>query len=237
MGSWRSRGQASDACRPRGALPSSRAPDVHVETLVDRRRPFRAWRPPPPRRAAATASSSWTNDHVSTTRPPTSPCLTRTTALGIYDDGYVVVLESASELERLWHVRADPWSSRPVPPSVRSRSPGNDRPGIMLAIGGGDVDLEGVRAALRRRSNAVARSRRTNRAARRSADAPGCGCKFGGIDLESPGDEHAHIAVLWARGLPRGGHAAGLGWLDAELGLWRAIGGGSATTTPRLLRP
>ena len=32
--------------------------------------------------------------------------LTRATALGLYDDGYVTVLEHADELDRIWHVRA-----------------------------------------------------------------------------------------------------------------------------------
>ncbi len=59
--------------------------------------------------------------------------LPRTTALGIYDDGYVVALESTAELERLWHVRAD----RVVLATGATERPitfaGNDRPGVMLS--------------------------------------------------------------------------------------------------------
>jgi sarcosine oxidase subunit alpha len=59
--------------------------------------------------------------------------LPRTTALGVYDDGYVVALERRPDLERLWHVRADRVilatgaHERPI------AFPGNDRPGVMLA--------------------------------------------------------------------------------------------------------
>ncbi|MCD6020887.1 MAG: soxA [Actinomycetia bacterium] len=59
--------------------------------------------------------------------------LPRTTALGIYDDGYVIALESTPELERLWHVRADHVvlatgaTERPI------AFAGNDRPGVMLS--------------------------------------------------------------------------------------------------------
>ena len=59
--------------------------------------------------------------------------LPRTTALGVYDDGYVVALESTPELERLWHVRA----GRVVLATGATERPiafaGNDRPGVMLA--------------------------------------------------------------------------------------------------------
>jgi sarcosine oxidase, subunit alpha len=59
--------------------------------------------------------------------------LPRTTALGLYDDGYVVAMESTPEIERLWHVRAD----RVVLATGATERPiafaGNDRPGVMLA--------------------------------------------------------------------------------------------------------
>lgn len=59
--------------------------------------------------------------------------LTRTTALGVYDDGYVVALERSWPVERLWHVRA----RRVVLATGVSELPivfrGNDRPGVMLA--------------------------------------------------------------------------------------------------------
>ena len=59
--------------------------------------------------------------------------LPRTTALGIYDDGYVVALESTPKLERIWHVRAHHVvlatgaTERPI------AFADNDRPGVMLA--------------------------------------------------------------------------------------------------------
>jgi sarcosine oxidase subunit alpha len=59
--------------------------------------------------------------------------LPRTTALGVYDDGYVVALERTSALERLWHVRAGHVIlatgviERPI------AFPGNDRPGVTLS--------------------------------------------------------------------------------------------------------
>ena len=59
--------------------------------------------------------------------------LTSATALGLYDDGYVTVLEHADELDRLWHVRA----SRVILATGAFERPiafaDNDRPGVMLA--------------------------------------------------------------------------------------------------------
>jgi sarcosine oxidase, subunit alpha len=56
--------------------------------------------------------------------------LTRTTALGIYDDGYVVALERAWPAERLWHIRA----RRVILATGTVKLPvvfgGNDRPGV-----------------------------------------------------------------------------------------------------------
>ncbi|MCK2219849.1 2Fe-2S iron-sulfur cluster-binding protein [Actinomadura sp. ATCC 31491] len=59
--------------------------------------------------------------------------LTRTTAIGFYDHGYVVAVERRARGERLWHLRArrvvlaTGAHERPV------AFPGNDRPGVMLA--------------------------------------------------------------------------------------------------------
>jgi sarcosine oxidase subunit alpha len=59
--------------------------------------------------------------------------LTRTTALGIYDDGYVVAHERSPGIQLLWHIRAGRVvlatgaTERPI---VFAR---NDRPGVMLA--------------------------------------------------------------------------------------------------------
>ncbi|MDQ3766560.1 MAG: 2Fe-2S iron-sulfur cluster-binding protein [Actinomycetota bacterium] len=64
---------------------------------------------------------------------PEAVVLRRATALGLYDDGYVVVHERSRPIERLWHVRArrvvlaTGLHERPI--SFRD----NDRPGVMLA--------------------------------------------------------------------------------------------------------
>jgi sarcosine oxidase subunit alpha len=68
-----------------------------------------------------------------TWRPDDVTYLTRATALGLYDEGYVIVLESTRELQRLWHVRA-----RKVVLATGTRDTliafaDNDRPGIMLS--------------------------------------------------------------------------------------------------------
>ena len=59
--------------------------------------------------------------------------MTRTTALGIYDDGYVVALERAWPVEHLWHIRA----RRVVLATGTINLPivfrGNDRPGVIRA--------------------------------------------------------------------------------------------------------
>src|SRR6266516_1183585 len=59
--------------------------------------------------------------------------LPRATALGVYDDGYVVVHERSRPVERLWHVRA----RRVVLATGAHERPiafaDNDRPGVMLA--------------------------------------------------------------------------------------------------------
>ena len=60
-------------------------------------------------------------------------CLTRATALGLYDDGYVIVLEHADELDRLWHVRARRviLATGAFERSIAFAD--NDRPGVMLS--------------------------------------------------------------------------------------------------------
>ena len=123
-----------------GRLPTTRVPSRraehrhrHVETLVIGGGPSG--------RAAANAAASRGDRvlladerHVIDDPPADVTARTRTTALGIYDDGYAVVLERASELERLWHVRAD----RVIIATGSTERPltfaGNDRPGIMLAM-------------------------------------------------------------------------------------------------------
>jgi sarcosine oxidase subunit alpha len=59
--------------------------------------------------------------------------MTRATAAGIYDDGYVLVYERSEPIARLWHVRA----ARVVLATGAHERPiafaDNDRPGVMLA--------------------------------------------------------------------------------------------------------
>ena len=59
--------------------------------------------------------------------------LTRATALGLYDDGYVTVFEHADELDRLWHVRARRviLATGAFERSIAFAD--NDRPGVMLS--------------------------------------------------------------------------------------------------------
>jgi sarcosine oxidase, subunit alpha len=81
-----------------------------------------------------------------TWRPEGVTYLTRATALGLYDEGYATVLESTSDLQRLWHVRA-----RQVVLATGTRDTliafaDNDRPGVMLSRAALDyVGLYGVR--------------------------------------------------------------------------------------------
>jgi sarcosine oxidase, subunit alpha len=61
--------------------------------------------------------------------------LTRATALGLYDDGYVTVLEHADELDRIWHVRGERviLATGAFERSIAFAD--NDRPGVMLSHG------------------------------------------------------------------------------------------------------
>jgi sarcosine oxidase, subunit alpha len=65
--------------------------------------------------------------------PPGATVLTRATALGVYDDGYVVVHQQGGPLERLWHIRAE----RVILATGAHERPiafaDDDRPGVMLA--------------------------------------------------------------------------------------------------------
>jgi sarcosine oxidase subunit alpha len=59
--------------------------------------------------------------------------LTRATALGLYDDGFVTVFEHADELDRLWHIRANRviLATGAFERSIAFAD--NDRPGVMLS--------------------------------------------------------------------------------------------------------
>jgi sarcosine oxidase subunit alpha len=68
-----------------------------------------------------------------TWRPEGVEIMTRATAIGLYDAGYATILESAHEVERLWHVRA-----RRVILATGTRDSliafsDNDRPGVLLS--------------------------------------------------------------------------------------------------------
>ena len=68
--------------------------------------------------------------------------LTRATALGLYDDGYVTVLEHADELDRLWHVRARRviLATGAFERSIAFAD--NDRPGVMLSHAASTYQVE-----------------------------------------------------------------------------------------------
>ena len=93
-------------------------------------------------RAAARAASEdgdrvlLVDEHRTLDEPPTGPDLTvlpNATALGVYDDGYAVVLERSRGEDVVWHVRA----GRVVLATGAFERPiafaGNDLPGVMLA--------------------------------------------------------------------------------------------------------
>jgi sarcosine oxidase subunit alpha len=91
-------------------------------------------------RAAEAAASGTTRTLLiergtATSRAPANEVqsLTRTTALGFYDDGYAVLLESGVARDTLWHVRA----GRVFLATGAHERPiafaDNDRPGVMLA--------------------------------------------------------------------------------------------------------
>jgi sarcosine oxidase subunit alpha len=68
-----------------------------------------------------------------TRRPDGVTCLTRATALGLYDDGYAVVHERAAAVDRIWHVRARDvvLATGGIERTIVFAD--NDRPGTMLA--------------------------------------------------------------------------------------------------------
>ena len=184
----------------------------HVETLVVGGGPSG--------RAAAVAAASrgdrvlLVDEHHRIDDPPNDlTVLPRATALGVYDDGYVVALERNADLERLWHVRAGRVILATGATERMIAFAGNDRPGVMLASAAAAyVDrfgvLPGERAAL------VS----TNDRGIEAADAlRAAGTDFvrtvgTGEDLSTLVEEAALVLV------------AG-GW-NPNLSLWRAIGGG-----------
>ncbi|MGH2635483.1 MAG: glycine cleavage T C-terminal barrel domain-containing protein [Actinomycetota bacterium] len=168
--------------------------------------------------------------------------LTNSTALGLYDDGYVVVHERSRPVERVWHVRA----RRVVLATGAIERPiafeGNDRPGVMLSASAMRLaERFGVLAG----SRAVAFV--TNdwgvSAAERVRDA--------GAELVDVVDVREGRRVIRAVGAPRVRSVAiregdgpereveadlllvSGGW-NPNLNLWRAIGGGLAYDEARV---
>jgi sarcosine oxidase subunit alpha len=139
--------------------------------------------------------------------------LSRTAALGVYDDGYVVARERSVDVELLWHIRAGQVILAAGAVERPIAFAGNDRPGVMLAsAAAGYVDrfgtLPGERAALLSTNasgpEAAALLARAGAELVRILD-PGDGVdeRFDDLDL-----------VLVAGG-----------W-SPNVALWRAIGGG-----------
>ena len=140
--------------------------------------------------------------------PENVTVLPRTTALGVYDEGYVVALEWSPEFERLWHVRA----GRVILATGAHERPiafaRNDRPGVMLASAS-ETYLERFGVLVAERASLVSV---TNGAA------PPDRLRAAGMEL--------HVVDLEADGRPPEGSTilvAG-GW-NPTLTLWRAIGG------------
>ena len=137
--------------------------------------------------------------------------LPRTTALGVYDDGYVVAHERSVALSRLWHIRA----GHVVLATGATERPiafaGNDRPGVMLAS---------AAAAYVERFGVLVDDRvsllTTNGGGRESLDV-----------LETAGAE-SQVTDLQESSRPPGHEDGALlvagGWTP-NLTLWRAIGG------------
>jgi len=175
--------------------------------------------------------------------------LTRSTALGVYDDGYVTVLERAGDLDRLWHVRA---KQVILATGAFERSiafAGNDRPGVMLAYASWLYHLE---------HGVVVGSRAVLFTARGGAYGAASNLAANGVEIPAIVDVghiepdpdlvgDADLLRGWVVSGTEGGdrleavHLSGPagelrtiecdsllvsgGW-DPNLGLWRAIGGG-----------
>jgi sarcosine oxidase, subunit alpha len=139
--------------------------------------------------------------------------LPRTTALGVYDDGYVVAHERSSTLELLWHIRAE----RVVLATGATERPiafaGNDRPGVML-VSAAQLYLERFGVSAGDRVSLLT----TNDDGYRSLEKLGAtGAEvLQVVDLRNDGTRPRfdHDSLLLVSG----------GW-NPNLTLWRAIGG------------
>jgi sarcosine oxidase subunit alpha len=135
--------------------------------------------------------------------------LPRTTALGVYDDGYVVAHERLPDRDRLWHMRAE----RVILATGATERPiafaGNDRPGVMLASAAATY-LERFGVVPHDRVTVVT----TNREAVDSLEplrAAGVEVQAALTDAPPEADENDSLLVSG-------------GW-NPNLGLWRGAGG------------
>jgi len=194
------------------------------------------------RAAARTASEDGdrvllVDEHRTLDEPPTGPDLTilpNATALGVYDDGYAVVLERSRGEDAVWHVRA----GRVVLATGAFERPiafaGNDLPGVMLAGAAASyVERYGVRPGERAAvfttnewGLAVADVLRDSGVdVVRTIDA-----RSGEVVVRASGEDHLErVLVRTADGNEEDVDvdllAVSGGW-NPNLGLWRSIGGG-----------
>jgi sarcosine oxidase, subunit alpha len=193
------------------ATPVAEHRHVHVETLV-------VGGGPSGRAAAIEAASHGDRvmlvdeRHRGDDPPDGVTVLPRTTALGIYDDGYVVAHERVPDRARLWHVRA----GRVILATGATERPiafaGNDRPGVMLASAAASYverfgTLPGDHAGLvTTNDGGITSADVLRRAGADVATTLGVGQDLSGISRE--------VEVVLVSG----------GW-NPNLALWRAIGG------------
>jgi sarcosine oxidase, subunit alpha len=193
------------------ATPVAEHRHVHVETLV-------VGGGPSGRAAAIDAASHGDRvmlvdeRHRGDDPPDGVTVLPRTTALGIYDDGYVVAHERVPDRARLWHVRA----GRVILATGATERPiafaGNDRPGVMLASAAASYverfgTLPGDHAGLvTTNDGGITSADVLRRAGADVATTLGVGQDLSGISRE--------VEVVLVSG----------GW-NPNLALWRAIGG------------
>ena len=174
--------------------------------------------------------------------------LTRATALGLYDDGYVTVLEHADELDRLWHVRARRviLATGAFERSIAFAD--NDRPGVMLSyaaslylehgvlVGSRTVVFTARGGAYGTASNLVANGGDVPAIADVSGTEPDLGLARdaevlrGWVVSGTEGDRRLEAVHLEGpdgdrRTIECDSLLVSGGW-DPNLALWRAIGGG-----------
>ena len=174
--------------------------------------------------------------------------LTRATALGLYDDGYVTVFEHADELDRLWHVRARRviLATGAFERSIAFAD--NDRPGVMLSyaaslylehgvlVGSRTVVFTARGGAYGTASNLVAHGGEVPAIADVSGTDPDLGLARdaevlrGWVVSGTEGDRRLEAVHLEGpdgdrRTIECDSLLVSGGW-DPNLALWRAIGGG-----------